>query len=152
MTKHRNLSRRDFLIGLGAATVLIGGVGIWRGSKVTQINYIEAVVRNRLGYLRFSDVTLQEFASEFVEFIPAMQDGRGKVVAAQGMTLSRAAASVAGGDLAWKLEVFEQRIASEFLKSTDFFLFDRDTERMLEYIGFADAYTNGCSNSVAVLR
>lgn len=144
-------TRRRFLTmtGLAGAAVLLAGAA--RYASQPRHAYVKAIVRERLHYLTFSEDVLDEFASDFIALIPAMNAPRGQVVAFGGVALSRVLGRIAGADIAFKIEAFEQKIASDFLKATDFFDEGADTERELEYFAFPDPYVNPCRNALAYL-
>ena len=144
-------NRRRFLTatGLAAMAVLVGGAA--RFAVQPRHGYVKAVVRERLHYLKFNEEVLDAFANDFVAFTPAMNALRGQVVSFGGVTLSRTMGRIGGAGLAYKIYAFEQKIASDFLKATDFFDEGAETERELEYVAFPDPYINVCRNALAYL-
>lgn len=139
-----NITRRNIiaLSSAGALIAITGGMGHWTAGP--RQNYIKAVVRDRLSYLTFSEATLNEFAQDFVAFTPAMNAPRGATVSWIGLHISRLGSHILGSELTQKLTTFEEKIASDFLKATDFFDEGRNTQRTLTYIAFPDPYLNTC--------
>lgn len=145
------LNRRRFLMlaGVSAAVTLL--IGVARFAIDPRHAYVKAIVRERLHYLKFSEEVLNEFANDFVALTPAMNALRGQVASIGGVMLSRALGRIGGAGLTFKINAFEQKIASDFLKATDFFDEGADTERELEYFAFPDPYVNPCRNALAFL-
>lgn len=144
-------TRRQFLTvtGVAGAAILVSSAARYLSEPSQSL--VKAIVRERLHYLKFSEEVLDEFANDFVALTPAMKTPLGQVFSFAGMELSRALGRIAGVDVAFKIEAFEQKIASDFLKATDFFDKGADTERELEYFAFPDPYVNLCRNSLAYL-
>lgn len=142
------LNRRRLLIfsGGAAAVSLLGNAA--RYASQPHLAYVKAIVRLRLHYLKFSEEVLDEFANDFVALTPAINAPRGQVVSFLGVTLSRALGRIGGAGMAFKIDTFEQKIASDFLKATDFFDEGADTDRELEYFAFPDPYVGPCRNSL----
>ena len=143
------LNRRRLLMisGFAGAAVLLGSAA--RLVSGPRHSYVKAVVRKRLHYLTFSEEVLEQFSRDFIDFTPAMNASRGKILSFGGVTLSRALGRIGGTDMAFRIDSFEQKIASDFLKATDFFDAGADTERALEYYAFPNPYTNPCRNALA---
>lgn len=145
-------NRRRFMMFTGVTAVLTLLCGAARYGSKPRHAYVKAIVRERLHYLKFSEAVLDEFANDFVALTPAMNTPRGQVVSFGGVTLSQALGRIGGADIAFKIDAFEQKIASDFLKATDFFDEDSDAERELEYLSFPNPYVNPCRNPLTYLN
>lgn len=147
MTPNR---RRFLMLAFVAAGVSLLGSTVHYASQ-SRHAYVKTIVRDRLHYLKFSETVLDQFANDFVAFTPAMSSLRGQIVSFGGANISRALGRIAGASMAFKIDAFEQKIVSDFLKATDFFDEGADTERELEYFAFPDPYVNPCRNALAYL-
>jgi len=145
-----SLTRRLFLTAAGAGAVL-AGLGAYRALSYPREDYVKIIVRNRLPYLTYEDAVLEEFARDFVALVPAMSATRGYAVAFVGMRSGRLLGRMAGTSTALQIEMFEEKVASEFLKATDFFDNGEDVSTPLSYVAFGDPYFNACRNPLAVL-
>lgn len=144
-------NRRRFLnITSMAATVALLGTAT-RVVSHSRHAYVKAVVRERLHYLKLDEEVLNEFAKNFLTLTLSMDTIRGRIVSFGGVTLSRMLLRISGADIAFKLDLFEQMIASDFLKATDFFDEGANVERELQYISFPDPYVNPCRNALTHL-
>ena len=143
-------SRRRFLGVLGVLGVGAAGVSGLRWMLDPRESYILAVLRRELPYARFDDVTAREFARDLIANDDAMDAAKGRALAFVGAGLSPALARLMGGRFASKITGKEERIAGQFLLSTDFFEL-ADRRALLTYIGLNDPYVMGCANPLATL-
>jgi hypothetical protein len=137
------MKRRSFLIA--SAGALVGAVGLRYGFS-SDSAAIAKIIRKRLSYLRIDEAGLQQFAADGVRQKLA-KSLRVRTIDAMGdlyfhMTLSPQSRL---GD---KVRHTEDRVVTQFLLSSDFFINNADKNRTVRYLGYYDPMV-ACSNPFA---
>ena len=112
--------------------------------------YIISVLKRKLPYANFDDALAVEFAQELVTKDSSMASLQGKALAFVGASISPTLARFMGDRIETKIIGKEERIAGQFLLSTDFFILS-DKTQSLTYFGLNDPYVMGCANPLATL-
>lgn len=148
------LSRRNLLkAGLTVGAISTGLLAprlvqqIFNGRKT----YIIDITKAQLDYLNIPDESLDEFASELIEYNPTLSSIRGHLIAFMGKNSSRLILGLSGDRFALRLSAYEERIAGLFLLSSDFFPNGKRTDIPVNYLALSDPYEYSCSNVLATL-
>ena len=144
------ISRRNFLRVLGFSAVGATAAGTLRWIMDPRERYIISVLKRKLPYANFDDALALEFAQELIANDTSMASFQGKALAFVGASMSPTFARIMGNRIETKIMGKEERIAGQFLLSTDFFELNNKTNT-LTYFGLNDPYVMGCANPLATL-
>ncbi len=138
------LSRRHVL--LASAGVAAAALG-WRALRPdAQHAAIATVIYKRLAYLQLDPAGVQQFAEDLVA-IRMISPARLKIIAMIAPVYSHI--DFAGeNSLSRSVQHGEERIASQYLLSSDFFVNGSDLQRQVRYLGYYDA-VKACGNPFA---
>lgn len=140
------LSRRLLLKSLLALPIVLGG-GYALLSRPGYQEMIADIVKKKLGFLDLDPQGVAKFSSQFSE---KYEKGYLKVLM---IDISRRTMERFDGfpRLNDRVKVFENLVAEQFLKSSDFFVNGQDESRVVKYrdIAFADPYLTPCANPFA---
>jgi hypothetical protein len=134
------IRRRGFLIGLGGLSVLAGVAGGWRAGRTTPQEAVITVLRKRLDYLRLDEDGVQRFADDLMAR-DLVSPVRLRALAAFAPLYNRLSMS---GHEGWLQAVRhgEDRVATAFLLSSDFFKNGRNESLVVHYLGFYEPMRN----------
>jgi hypothetical protein len=135
--------RRTFL--LASAGALVGTLGIRFGFS-SDSAAIAKIIRKRLPYLKIDDEGLRQFASDSVRQKLA-KSLRIRTIDAAGDLYFRVTLSP-GSNLGDKIRHTEDRVVTQFLLSSDFFINKADTNRTVRYVAYYDPMV-ACGNPFA---
>lgn len=145
------MNRRTFLSS-AAASCLSLGVGGWWAYRVQATDgaeMIAAAVRKKLHYLQLDKAGLLAFG----------RDARARLNGGEQQRLGwmRWLSPVydkvdllSMSPRAEKFRQFEERLAKQFLMSSDFFSHDGDQTRKIRYVAYHDPYELACANPFAL--
>ncbi len=137
------LTRRRWLAGALAGSGVVACYGLFKWFYGDPKEITLAVLRRRLGHLRVSDDTLDRFAEDYAGWKDrAGLLSRLSVVALPLRVFSPYELLEPGASL----RRLEDSVVSQFLLSTDFFLYGADEGRELQYLSFYDPMTAVCRN------
>lgn len=137
-----NTKRRQLLIGGGVAVAAsAAGLGALYGAARGE-DTIEAVLRRRLGPLKYQDADLRRFSQEYVIFRSSHRQQLRLLATLAG--LYRVATPYPLLSMGSSLARLENNIVSNFLLATDFFDNGADLSRPLRYTGLHDPYLRPC--------
>jgi hypothetical protein len=143
-----NRGRRKLLIGLGVATVALGGiVGI--GDVVTETE-IASAVRRRLSILKLDEAGLHAFAKDQIGALLAKRPTWKRLKTRLRSALAKAPVVHFGisTDRRTRRERLEDNLATVFLLSSDFFWNGADESRVVKYRELYDPM-RACGNPFA---
>jgi len=143
-------SRRGFFkkLIIGGTALYVGGWWFLKVRKGDATDYIKSALKKHLGYLKLDKDGVERFASEFQERISPGRRYWGSWVGIVGPLYSTV-------DLlritprSKKFKEFEEDIVTMYLLSSDFFIYDADMSRTIQYIQFYDTFEVGCANPFA---
>jgi len=108
---------------------------------------IETIISRKLGFLKIEPEVISNFAQDYRGAYSSdgslMQHITGRWTLDK-KNFDRAAVRSA-------LRRYEERLCTQFLLSTDFFVNGEDLSRAVSYVSFADPYLNPSYNSIAIL-
>lgn len=134
--------RRKLLIGGGVAVaVSAAGLGALYGGAREE-DTIEAVLRRRLGPLKYQDSDIKRFSREYLVFRASYQKELRQLATVAG--LYRVVTPYPLLSIGSSLVRLENNIVSNFLLATDFFDNGADPDRPLLYTGLHDPYRRPC--------
>lgn len=140
------MKRRHFLYALSGVASLTAAVFGWRYLHMTGQDAIVSIVSRRLNYLRLDAAGLRRFAADFV----ATQDISGaklRSLAASGLIDAHLPLPVTSS-LAEEISHGADRLVTQYLLSSDFFLKGADVSREVLYIAQYDP-VRACGNPFA---
>ena len=137
------LQRRTFLV---SGLIAVAGVAGWRALDSSEEDAICLVIRKRLDYLNLDDTGLKAFSRDLVAK-NMISGARLRAVSALGVLYTAVPFT---GKNAFERSVRhgEERIASSYLLSSDFFVNGADSSRIVRYLGFYDPL-HACGNPFA---
>jgi hypothetical protein len=136
-------TRRQFIDATLGALVVASG---WRYLHSNQEEAVLLVLRKRLDYLKLDPQGMRAFAADLVSR-QVLSPMRLKLVSAVAPLYKRVGLN--GHDVLQEtIRHGEERVVSNFLLSSDFFVNGADTSRIVRYLGFYDPL-KGCSNPFA---
>lgn len=135
------MKRRTFL---AAATLGAVGAVAWRVHRSSHERAIAAILHKRLDYLRLDEAGVQRFAHDFASR-DILKPRNLKTVDALWPIYRHLPVS---WHYAWttRINYAEERIVSNYLISTDFFVNGEDYTKPVMYLGYYDAMTHACGN------
>lgn len=127
------MQRRKFLqlTGLGAAALALPGVGY---SAISTEEAIAGILKNEFDYLKLDEKGVEQFVADFFKF-----RGQGKYVHIKARTLYLLKVKSPDSSLV-------DRLAREYILSTDFFINKMDESKTVKYIGLYDPHKRPCAN------
>jgi hypothetical protein len=129
-------SRRDALRYMYSAFALgLAAVGV-RFSTTSTKDAVAAVLRKHLGYLKLDEAGVRRFADDLIarDLISA---NRLRVIGAAGPLYAHL--SMTAHNIVYDgVRHGEERIITNYLLSTDFFVMGQDEARVIRYLGFYD--------------
>ena len=136
-------SRRSFLaIALGGVAV----AGGWRFFRSREQDAIVLVLRKKLNYLHLDENGMRAFAADLASR-KIVSSTRLRLIGALGPIYQRFAFGHQNAVEAG-IQHGEERIVTNFLLSSEFFINGADETRLVRYLGFYDA-VRACSNPFA---
>lgn len=140
------LSRRQFVGGMvaGMAAIVAVPYSIYKFKTGSGTEVIEAILKRRVGYLKIPSDVFQAFASDYLEFRKSHKASLAKLSVLALPLKYFTPYDVLNRD--HPLVRLEDNVVSNFLLSTDFFHFDMDETRTINYRGFYDPVTSPCTN------
>ena len=136
-------SRRTFI---AAACAGLLGAGGWRFFRAHDEEAILMVLRKRLDYLKMDPAGMRAFATDLASR-RLLSSTRLRLMMSFGPWYRRADLN-GQGFLAVAIRHGEERIVSNYLLSSDFFINGADQTRVVKYLGFYDPL-HACSNPFA---
>lgn len=133
------MKRRVFLAGAAALAAAVS----WRFVRARDADAVTAVIYKRLGYLPLDPLGVRQFARDFVGR-HLVSGNKLRAVAALGPVFRHLSLSE-DIPLLEHVGFAEDRIATTYLLSTDFFSGSQDGARPVRYQGYYDAM-RGCAN------
>ena len=139
------MRRRQF-VGLGLAS--LGALGVWRYVRSSDYDAIITIIEKRLAYLRKDPDGVRAYATELTR--------RNEITSARLRIISVAKpiyeyfALNDENRFTNSIHHGEERVASSYLLSSDFFVNGADTSRLVRYVGFYDPL-RACGNPFARL-
>lgn len=139
------ISRRKLL--LGSASGLFGLVGLRLG-LVTPESAVVAILRRQLAYLKLDDADIEQFARDYTAAGRTSLNKLRLVAAVE--PLFRLLPVGGAGPAA--VRYGEERVVTEFLLSSDFFVNGGDVEQPVRYLGVHDPWKPGhvCRHPFAI--
>jgi|ERR1035441_5823035 hypothetical protein len=137
------MKRRTFLVSAAAA---FGGVIAWRLSSSKEQTAIVKVIYKRLAYLKLDDAGVRRFAIDMSAH-KAISGLRLRILDAAGGLYTRLSPTP-GGRIDRALRHGEDRIVTQYLISSDFFIHGADKSRTVNYLGYYDPLV-ACNNPFA---
>lgn len=139
---NKNMKRRKLLIVTGVAVVAsAAGLGaLYRAAH--EEDTVVAVLRRRLGPLKYQDSDLMRFSREYLVFRANYRTQLRRLATVAG--LYRLATPYPLLSMGSSLARLENNIVSNFLLATDFFDNGADLDRPLQYTGLRDPYRRPC--------
>jgi hypothetical protein len=142
------IARRVFMasiLGLLALPLLYGGTWWWRHARGRDVtHFVRAIVKKHFRGMNVSDATIDHFVADYAPELPASW---GRLAAWAGLV----APIYAELDIfrfvpryADTLRVIEDRVATQFLLSTDFYQNGADLGREVAYLGLYDPLERPC--------
>lgn len=136
-------SRRQVIAGVLGGLAVVSGWRYWRSSEEEAILL---VLRKRLDYLQLDPQGMRAFAADLASR-HLLSRVRLKLIGTFAPLYTRFGLN--GHDaLQAAIRHGEERVVSNFLLSSDFFVNGADTKRAVLYLGFYDSL-KGCSNPFA---
>jgi hypothetical protein len=136
-------SRRQIIAGVLGSLAAVTGWRYWRSNEEEAILL---VLHKRLDYLQLDPQGARAFAADLVSQ-HLLSPMRLKLIGAVAPLYNRIGLN--GHDaLQETIRHGEERVVSNFLLSSDFFVNGADTDRIVRYLGFYDPL-KGCSNPFA---
>ena len=126
----------------------VGGWWFFKVRKGDATEYIESVIRKHLDYLKLDDDGLGRFARDLQKRISS----RRRYWSSWLGILSPIYAMFDVFKVMPKskrFHDFEIEIATQYLLSSDFFIYDANMNRTVHYIQYYDTYEIGCANPFA---
>ncbi len=137
------MQRRGFLVGLSALCSLGAVTFSWRYWHVTDQAAIIGIINRRLGYLRLDAAGVQRFAQDVVA-TRAISDQKLRALAAAGPLVARLPLP-RDSSLTRDIDYGEDRLVTDYLLSTDFFMMGADPTRIVRYLRHYDPL-QACGN------
>ncbi len=131
-------SRRQFLVTVAAG---IAGLTTWRYIQSSDVNAIVTVLRKRLDYLKLDPEGLTIFANELVKR-QVVSSGKLRLLDMAGPIYTQLSSHLEKNQVIQNLKHGEERIASLYLLSSDFFLNGADQNKLVHYVEFYDPFNN----------
>jgi hypothetical protein len=131
---------------IAAAGAGLLGVGGWRFLRSHDEEAILMVLRKRLGYLHLDEAGMRAFASDLASR-KLVSSGKLRLMVTLGPLYRRLALNERNSITA-AIRHGEERIVTNYLLSSDFFINGVDETRTVRYLGFYDPL-HACSNPFA---
>ncbi len=152
MTK--GIGRRGLLgAGLGVAALGVVGAGWVMGHSDAQ--FIRECIRRRLGYLDIAPGAVEAYTADLLKTDalkgPWTAANKFKVLSRAGYAAAEGLAALTRRFGSLGIDYLSERIATQFLLSSDFFQNGMRLDKPVQYVAYADPYLRGCGNPVAVL-
>jgi hypothetical protein len=135
------MKRRAFLAGAAIAAM---GVIAWRLHRSSNERAIADILRMRLDYLQLDEAGVQRFAHDFAE--RNILNKRALNAADALWPVFRYLPTERHYSWTTHVNYAEERIVSNYLMSSDFFVNGEDYAKPVMYLGFYDAMTHACAN------
>ena len=135
------MKRRAFLAGAAIAAV---GLVAWRFHRSSHERAVAAILQKRLEYLRLDEAGVQRFAHDFAQ--RNILNGRALSTADALWPIYRNLPVTWHYSWTTRVNYAEERIVSNYLMSSDFFVNGEDYTKPVMYLGFYDAMTHACAN------
>ncbi len=144
------LSRRKFLSGVftAGAALYVGGWWFFKVRKGDATYYIKSVLKKRLGYLNLEKISLDRFARVYQERLDTARLYWGSWIGILGPVYAMFD-MVRFLPKSRSFKNFEDDIITMYLLSSDFFIYDADTNRTVNFIEYYDSPEVGCANPFA---
>lgn len=141
------LSRRTFILSALAASISLY-VGGWWGVKVRNndsTDTIAAIVYKHLGYLDLDEQGVRDFATDLNE---RLDGSTNRVLSWLGLfhPLYAHIDVFEMTPATDQFKRFEEGVVERYLLSSDFFLYDADADRTVQYLGYYDPHERPCAN------
>jgi hypothetical protein len=137
------LKRRTFLIS--GAAVLCGAVG-WRFAISRDQSAIMKVLYKKLNYLKLDEAGVRQFASDLAARKDISSLRLHIIDAADGLYTHHSLA--ADNRVGLGIRHGEDRVVTQYLMSSDFFIKGADKDRTVSYLGYYDPLV-ACNNPFA---
>ena len=130
------LNRRQFLASIAAG---VTGLVTWRYLASTEEGAIVDIVRKRLYYLKLDPTGVNAFARDLVKR-KIISGGKLRLIDMAGPVYTQLSSHIGNNALAHNFKHGEERIASMYLMSTDFFRNGYDESKVVRYIEFYEPF------------
>ena len=137
------MKRRTFLI---AAAAGLGGLITWRLSSSKEEAAIIKVIHKQLHYLKLDEAGVQRFALD-ISARKVISNLRLRIIDAAGGLYTHLSPK-ADSKVAKAIRHGEDRIVTQYLISSDFFIHGADKSRVVNYLGYYDPLVP-CNNPFA---
>ena len=142
------LTRRTWLTGIVTGLLALGGGSYqWRRLRRPSADDLAALIRRRLSHLDLDSSAPEDFAREYVRRYGALAMAQHHRATFGGF-VSAIGLRVVSPARARRVQTFERRTVSYFLRSTTYF---REPAAPVRYVGFPDPYEGPCANPFATL-
>ena len=129
-------NRRKFLVTVAAG---LAGLVSWRYIQSSDVNAIVTVLRKRLNYLKLDPEGLTTFANELVKR-QVVSSGKLRLLDMAGPIYTQLSSHLEQNQVIQNLKHGEERIASLYLLSSDFFQNGADESKTVRYIELYDPF------------
>lgn len=131
-------SRRQFLVTVAAG---LTGLVSWRYFQSRDANAIVTVLRHRLNYLKLDEEGLNRFANELVKQ-QIVSSSKLRLIDMAGPIYTGLSSYMGNNKAIYNFKHGEERIASLYLLSSDFFQNGADPNKTVHYVDFYDPIYN----------
>jgi hypothetical protein len=140
-------NRRQFLASIAAG---VTGLVAWRYFASTEEGAIVEIIRKRLPYLKLDSKGVNAFAKDLVKR-GLLSSKKLRLIDMAGPVYTQLSSHLGNNSLAYNFKHGEERIASMYLMSTDFFRNGHDESKVVRYIEFYEPFVkiHPCSTSFA---
>ncbi len=144
-------SRRAFLISSFSAGIALGLSGWWalKVSTTDRAEMVALIVRKKLSYLKLDDEGVNAFARDAVQRLTQSENARLDWLR-RVRPIYNSIDIYEYSSSAEKFDRFEERLAKQYLMSSDFFWNESDETRTVAYMSYYDPYAgSACANPFA---
>jgi hypothetical protein len=125
-------SRRQFLVTVAAG---LTGLVSWRYIQSRDVNAVVSVLRHRLNYLKLDPEGLSKFANEFVKQ-QNFSSRKLRLIDMAGPIYTGLSSYMGNNKAIYNFKHGEERIASLYLLSSDFFQNGADPNKTVRYVDY----------------
>ena len=130
------LNRRQFLASIAAG---VTGLVAWRYLASSEEGAIVEIIQKRLSYLKLDSKGVHAFAKDLVKR-GLVSGGKLRLIGMAGQVYTQLSSHLGHTQLAHNFKHGEERIASMYLMSTDFFRNGQDESKLVRYIEFYEPF------------
>jgi hypothetical protein len=151
----KGIGRRGFLGAGAGVAVLAAMAGGWAIMGHSDAQFIRDCIKHRLGYLDIAPGAVEAYAADVLKTDalkgPWTAANKFKMLSKIGYATANDLAVLTRRFGSLGIDFLSERIATQFLLSSDFFQNGMHLDRPVQYVAYADPYLRGCGNPVATL-